>query len=375
MRDVIAVILVGVLIVGGYFGYKAIFGQEEAVTEPVVGTATPETAAPAPEVPAAPPEPAEQTAQAESPRIQPQETKRTEMAVPPQPQETATAPTALSPAPQEDPARKLFEQARLLYSENRTQEASICLNAIITQYQDSPYSAPAAVSLAAVTINTDKWAARNLYSFALDHTQDAKLKEECRKTLDQLNAELVFSPQLSKDSESYQIQPGDVLTAIAAKYNCPYRFIMQINNITDPRSLRVGDRIKVLTGPKGRMEMKIVVDKSDFTLTVYLNDRYLKQYRVGLGKSDKTPNGTFAITDRLEKPEWRGLKYGDPNNILGDYWLTLKSDKFSGLGIHGTNEPDTVGKNASDGCIRMMNDDVKELYVMVPKGTEVVIQE
>jgi predicted negative regulator of RcsB-dependent stress response len=373
MRDVIAVVLVGALIVGAYFGYKVIFGGEGVSTESQAAASTSsESSVSAPQAPISTAQPADEARQAAvTTPPQSQETKPAESVAAAAPQEsTPTLPT------QEDPARKLFEQARILLNENRTQEAATCLNTTITQYPDSPYSAPAAATLGGIMLGIDKWTARNLYSFAFDHTQDSKLREDCKKALDPLNAELVFSPKPGgSDSKLYQIQPGEVLTTIAAKFNCPYRFIMLINNIDDARNLRAGDRIKVLTGPKGKMEMKIVVDKSDFTLTVYLNNCYLKQYKVGLGKFDKTPVGTFAITERVEKPTWRGLKHGDPNNILGDYWLTLASDKFSGLGIHGTNEPDTIGKNASEGCIRMRNEDIKELYIMVPKGTEVSIRE
>ncbi|MFH1422971.1 MAG: L,D-transpeptidase, partial [Planctomycetota bacterium] len=94
-----------------------------------------------------------------------------------------------------------------------------------------------------------------------------------------------------------------------------------------------------------------------------------------LGKFDKTPVDKFTITERLEKPTWRGFKYGDPKNILGDYWLTLDNPKYKGLGIHGTNAPETIGKCESDGCVRMKNEDVKELFIMIPLGTEVIIQE
>jgi LysM repeat protein len=371
MRDVIAVVLVGALIVGCYFGYKVIFGGEGVSTESQAATSpSSETTVSEPQAPIPDAQPAEETSQAgPTAPPQPQESKAAESSA------AAAQPQDSTPAAQEDPAQKLFEQARVLLNENKTQETATCLNTIITQYPDSSYSAPAAATLAGITSATDKWTARNLYSFAFDRTQDSKLREECKKALDQLNAELVFSSKPSNDSKLYQIQPGDVLTTIAAKFNCPYRFIMLINNIDDARNLRAGDRIKVLVGPKGKMEMKIVVDKSDFALTVYLNNYYLKQYKVGLGKFDKTPVGTFTITERVENPEWRGFKHGDPNNILGDYWLTLHSEKFSGIGVHGTNRPDTIGRNASEGCVRMRNEDIKELYIMAPKGTEVIIKE
>ena len=58
--------------------------------------------------------------------------------------------------------------------------------------------------------------------------------------------------------------------------------------------------------------------------------------------------------------------------MLGTHWLSLD---LPGYGIHGTWEPDTVGKQESAGCIRLVNADIEELYTLLPVGTPVVIQE
>jgi lipoprotein-anchoring transpeptidase ErfK/SrfK len=65
------------------------------------------------------------------------------------------------------------------------------------------------------------------------------------------------------------------------------------------------------------------------------------------------------------------IAYGDPKNPLGEYWLALSAPGHMGFGIHGTNEPHTMGTRASNGCVRMLNADVVELAGCVWKGMPV----
>ena len=73
------------------------------------------------------------------------------------------------------------------------------------------------------------------------------------------------------------------------------------------------------------------------------------------------------------------IPYGDPANILGTHWLALEptgdTPRVSGYGIHGTWDDTSIGKQSSAGCVRMRNSDVEELYVLLPRGTPVLIVE
>ena len=62
----------------------------------------------------------------------------------------------------------------------------------------------------------------------------------------------------------------------------------------------------------------------------------------------------------------RPFPYGDPENILGTHWLGLN---VPGYGIHGTWDTNSIGKQATAGCIRLLNDDIAELYTILPVGT------
>ena len=73
---------------------------------------------------------------------------------------------------------------------------------------------------------------------------------------------------------------------------------MKINEKPTQR-LNIGEKLKVVAG-----KTKILVSKKDFTLTLLLNDRYVRQYRVCTGKDDKTPDGVFAVKNKMKDPTW-----------------------------------------------------------------------
>ena len=96
---------------------------------------------------------------------------------------------------------------------------------------------------------------------------------------------------------------------------------------------------------------------------------------VSTGKNNCTPVGDFKITNKLLNPTWfkKGdnvISPADPKNALGTRWLGIN---VPGYGIHGTIEPQNLGKQVTEGCVRMSNSDVEELFIIVPTGTEVTI--
>ena len=123
-----------------------------------------------------------------------------------------------------------------------------------------------------------------------------------------------------------------------------------------------------------KSQFKIAVDKSENTLKLYQGDEWLKTYRVATGEKNSTPVGTFTIETKLVNPVWYKtgavIAPGDPENILGTRWMGFS---LSSYGIHGTTLPETIGKQASAGCIRMRNADVEELFDIVPRKTEVTV--
>jgi len=219
----------------------------------------------------------------------------------------------------------------------------------------------------------EKHKARNMFSALYFIDAAHEKRNEIKTELDKLNAELVFSVTPSPDAIIYFVKPGDTLSKIASKFNTAYELIMKINN-KSREMLRIGERLKILKG-----EISLLVDKSDFTLTVLLDGHFIKQYSVGIGKFDKTPEDVFVVKDKLKEPVWYSpdgvYKFGDPRNLLGTRWMGFE-DKgdFYGYGIHGTHDPSTVGKESSNGCIRLTNENVEELFKFVKIKTKVAIQ-
>jgi len=110
-------------------------------------------------------------------------------------------------------------------------------------------------------------------------------------------------------------------------------------------------------------QYNITVDLDQRELTLKEGEEILKVYPVAVGKpSTPTPTGNWRIIQKTENP-------GGP---FGARWMRLNVP-WGGYGIHGTNEPESIGQAASHGCVRMNNEDVIELYDIVPLGTEVRI--
>ena len=118
-------------------------------------------------------------------------------------------------------------------------------------------------------------------------------------------------------------------------------------------------------------------------MDIYLQDKYIRSFRVGLGQEGSTPTGLWKVINHQEDPGWTDPRTGhswhpsDPNNPIGEHWIGLEGidgDAFgqSGFGIHGTIEPDSVGKDVSMGCIRLLPDDVALLYKLLMPGQSYV---
>ncbi|HWB22111.1 MAG TPA: L,D-transpeptidase family protein [Gaiellaceae bacterium] len=127
----------------------------------------------------------------------------------------------------------------------------------------------------------------------------------------------------------------------------------------------------------------IVVNRAENTLKLYDSQRLIRTIPVATGQSIyPTPPGIFKIVDKQKNPWWypptydawaHGLKPvpPGPDNPLGTRWMGLS---VPGVGIHGTDEPTSIGYSASHGCIRMHVPDAEWLFNRVATGTPVVIE-
>ncbi len=190
------------------------------------------------------------------------------------------------------------------------------------------------------------------------------------KKIEELNIKMLFSSKVDSRSTLYEIKPGDTLGKIARDFNTTVELLKKSNNLQDDRIIP-GRKIKVWVKP-----FSILVYKSQNILILKSDGEIIKTYIVSTGKNNSTPVGTFKITSKLPNPTWFKagaiVPPGSPENILGTRWLGIDIPSY---GIHGTTEPQTLGQQVTQGCVRMSNPEVEELYTIVPIGTEVVIVE
>jgi hypothetical protein len=127
--------------------------------------------------------------------------------------------------------------------------------------------------------------------------------------------------------------------------------------------------------PQARPERKIVISIPDRKLALIEDGQVVKVYSVAVGKAaTPSPSGEFRIRERITNPTYyapgKVIRPGK-SNPLGTRWIGLGQ---RGYGIHGTNEPSSIGASASHGCIRMNKKDVEELFELVRAGDLVVLQ-
>ena len=177
-----------------------------------------------------------------------------------------------------------------------------------------------------------------------------------------------LSPKPDAHSIFYTVQPGDNLTKISRKNHVTTDLLQMINGL-DENKIVTGARLKIPT-----YQLSLVVDKSQNILTLKGDEEVLKTYVVSTGVHNSTPVGVFKITDKLVNPTWyknnKAIKPGSPENQLGTRWMGISK---KGYGIHGTIEPEKLGQSVTAGCVRMKNEEVEELYRIVPPGTEVIL--
>jgi LysM repeat protein len=183
--------------------------------------------------------------------------------------------------------------------------------------------------------------------------------------------------------EGYTVKSGDLLQIIGRRHKVPHEILMQINQIPRAESLQAGRTIKVINGP-----FHAKVYRSTFTLDLYLQDMFVRSYKVGLGApGTETPTGLWRVKEggKLIQPPWYDKRSGrtyqpaDPDYPLGSRWIALEGMEGEakgqiGYAIHGTKDPQQIGTAASQGCIRMYNGEAILAYnVLFPVYSKVEV--
>lgn len=237
----------------------------------------------------------------------------------------------------------------------------------------------------------DLVAARQILSRALASAKTETERAPLRQRLGALNDDLVFSPKVYPGDtfvETYTVQSGDALAKIASKRDLAtdWRLIQRVNRLSNPNRISVGQKLKLVRGP-----FHAVVTKSAYRLDLYMGSPdepsswvFVRSYTVGLGEDNGTPTGNFVVkkNSKLVNPYWVNPRTGekfaadDPKNPIGEHWIGIEgvgdSAPYVGYGLHGTIEPDSIGRQRSMGCVRMHTDDIAQMYELLVEGVSVV---
>ncbi|MFZ3588058.1 L,D-transpeptidase family protein [Bacillus sp. DJP31] len=145
--------------------------------------------------------------------------------------------------------------------------------------------------------------------------------------------------------------------------------VIKITNPYQNKKQSISETTKV----KWTVKVMLAQNKID----IYQNGKLIKTSIVATGKNSFTPKGTYQIITKISNPGYTPGKIsgGDPRNPLGTRWLGLNVPGTTGrtYGIHGTIDPTSLGKYVTNGCIRLDNDVIEEIFDLLPVGTTVVI--
>ncbi len=213
-------------------------------------------------------------------------------------------------------------------------------------------------------------------SMPMNNAQRAVIKQK----LSALADKWLFSREvLPNDTlcSRYKVEPGELLSAISTEHRVPWQILMKVNKIDRPELLRAGEMIKVIHGP-----FHARVRRSTFTMDLYLQDTFVRSFRVGIGKPGReTPTGLWRVKlgGKLISPKWtdpdtyKTYKADDPDYPLGSRWIALEgisgeAEGRRGFAIHGTKKPEEIGTAGSRGCIRLYNGDAILVYNLLTPG-------
>jgi len=183
------------------------------------------------------------------------------------------------------------------------------------------------------------------------------------------------SARLPEDpySKAYEAVRGDSVTRIGQKFLIPKELVMRLNGLASP-AIAAGQQLKVIQGP-----VNVEILKGRHELQAWLGDICIRVCQVGVGKGNSTPEGTFVVRNKIvnppyqpqHKPKSEHRDGGAPDNPLGSRWIDIGNH----YGIHGTIDPTSIGHDVSEGCIRMHNKEVEELYdLTVVGGSKVTVR-
>jgi lipoprotein-anchoring transpeptidase ErfK/SrfK len=256
---------------------------------------------------------------------------------------------------------------------------------------DPPVPGNADLAQAISLASSDPVESRRLLSKAIDSSSLTSAEQDRAYALcGELMRSVFLNPKApTKDPtvRIYTVASGDSLEKIVRRHglSCDWRLLQKMNGLSDPRKIRVGQKLRV---PVGTFHAEVL--KSKYRMNLFLGEgpgrTLVASFPVGLGTEGGTPVGMFRVraSSKLVDPEWTHPFTGeffasnDPKNPIGEWWIGIEGVEDGnreklGFGIHGTIEPNSIGKDRSLGCVRLLNDDVAIVYATLTEPESTVL--
>jgi len=196
--------------------------------------------------------------------------------------------------------------------------------------------------------------------------------------------------QVAGGEEDCEVPGKTTLSILAAEKGVKWTVVAKQNGLKKPYKITTGMVLKINTKHivPAELDSGLVINLPELILYRFANGVYQRRYSLAVGKpSWPTPTGSFKIGEKRRNPTWnvpesiqeemeeQGLEVVEqvppgPKNPLGKFWMGTTA---SGVGIHATNRPWSVGYYVSHGCIRMLPEEIEQLFPQIEVGTPVKI--
>lgn len=190
--------------------------------------------------------------------------------------------------------------------------------------------------------------------------------------------------------EEVVVEKSVHLSHLALRKQVRWLVLARHNGISEPYRLKKGTTLTINNTHiiPTELDHGLLINLPELTLYHFAQGVYQRRYALAVGRrSWPTPTGDYRIVNKARNPTWivpasireemaeSGREVLErvppgPNNPLGEYWLGTSAP---GVGIHATNRPWSIGTSASHGCIRMLPEDIAQLFPQVEVGTPVKI--
>lgn len=190
--------------------------------------------------------------------------------------------------------------------------------------------------------------------------------------------------QVVGTDQIHTVAPGDDLFTVSHGYGLGLDHVAFANRMPVKLALTPGQQLTIPLRrvlPKNPPANGMVLNVPERGIFLFKGGRFVKFYPVAVGRLDfKTPRGSYKVIEKQKDPTWVPPAWanlgGKPigpgkTNPLGDRWIGLSATR---VGIHGTQSPYSIGDVVSHGCLRMYQEQVRELYERVSVGTPIRIE-